>query len=143
MKTSQSILLSVAVAALCGASGLHAQTQATASIPFAFSAQNTTLPAGQYVMYKAGLTHNLMVVRNVETRQALLVLTPDAAYEYKGPQDKNVILFHRIGDRYFLAEVKTAAVDGHVPPSRQERELDSEGAGQPMAAVIIPALGVR
>ncbi len=142
MKTSQNILLSVAVAALCGASGLHAQTQATASIPFAFSAQNTTLPAGPYVMYKVGLTHSLMVVRNVETRQALVVVMPNAAYEYKGPSDKNVILFHRIGDRYFLSEVKTAAVDGHVPPSRQERELDSEGAG-PMAAVIIPALGVR
>jgi hypothetical protein len=141
MKTLKTIILSAGAVALLGASGLHAQTEATATIPFEFSVQNTTLPAGDYTMSAASTSHDLMLIRNVETNKAILVLAPEGAY--KGAKDKNVVLFHRIGDRYFLAEVKTAAVRGHVGPSKLERELASEGKGQPMAAVIVPALSVR
>src|ERR1022692_4900774 len=40
--------------------------------------------------------------------------------EYKGASATSVVLFHRSGDRYFLAEVKTDAVRGHVAPSKAE-----------------------
>ena len=143
MKTLKSILLGVGAVALLGASGLYAQTMATATIPFEFTVQNTTLPAGDYTISPTSTTHELMTIRNVETRKAILVLAPSGVREYKGAPDKNVVLFHRIGDRYFLAEVKTDAVRGHVSPSKLERELASEGSGQPLAAVIVPALSVR
>jgi hypothetical protein len=143
MKTLKTIILSAGAVALLGASGLHAQTEATATIPFEFSVQNTTLPAGDYTMSAASKSHDVMSIENVETRKTILVLAPSNVSEYKGAKDKNVVLFHRIGDRYFLAEVKTDAVRGHVGPSKLERELASEGKGQPMAAVIIPALSVR
>jgi hypothetical protein len=134
--------MSVGAVALLGASGLFAQTKATAAIPFEFTVQNTTLPAGDYTMSATSATHDLLLIRNVETRKAILVLAPGGS-DYKGAKDKNVVLFHRIGDRYFLAEVKTDAVRGHVAPSKLERELASGGSGQPMAAVIVPALSVR
>ena len=143
MKTLKTMILSLGAVVLLGASGLHAQTEATATIPFEFSVQNTTLPAGDYTMSAASKSHDVMSIENVETRKTILVLAPSNVSEYKGAKDKNVVLFHRIGDRYFLAEVKTAAVRGHVGPSKLERELASEGKGQPMAAVIIPALSVR
>ena len=143
MKTLKTIILSAGAVALLGASGLHAQTEATATIPFEFSVQNTTLPAGDYTMSAASKSHDVMSIENVETRKTILVLAPSNVSEYKGAKDKKVVLFHRIGDRYFLAEVKTAAVRGHVGPSKLERELASEGKGQPMAAVIVPALSVR
>ena len=143
MKTLKTIILSLVAVALLGASGLYAQTKATATIPFEFTVQNTTLPAGDYTMSAASSSHDVMLIRNAETRKAILVLAPSAVTEYKGARDKNVVLFHRIGDRYFLAEVKTDAVRGHVGPSKLERELASEGSGQPMAAVIVPALSVR
>jgi len=140
MKTLKTIILTAGAVALLGASGLSAQTTATATIPFEFTAQNTTLPAGDYTISAASASHDLMSIRNVETRKAVFVLAPKA---YKSAQDKNVVVFHRIGDRYFLAEVKTDAVCGHIAPSKLERELASEGSGQPMAAVIVPALSVR
>jgi hypothetical protein len=140
MKTLKTMILSVGAVALLGASGLHAQTVATANIPFEFTAQNTTLPAGEYTMSKTSTSHDVMLIRNVETRKAILLLAPDGAY--KGAQDKGVVVFHRIGDRYFLAEVKTDGVRGRVAPSKLERELASEGSGQ-LAAVIVPALSVR
>jgi hypothetical protein len=143
MKTLKTMILSLGAVVLLGASGLHAQTEATATIPFEFSVQNTTLPAGDYTMSAASKSHDVMSIENVETRKTILVLAPSNVSEYKGAKDKNVVLFHRIGDRYFLAEVKTDAVRGHVGPSKLERELASEGKGQPMAAVIIPALSVR
>ena len=143
MTTLKTIMLSVGAVALLGASGLYAQTKATAEIPFEFTVQNTTLPAGEYTMSATSASHDLMLIRNVEARKAIVVLAPSNETEYKGANDKNVVLFHRIGDRYFLAEVKTEGVRGHVAPSKLERELASEGTGQPMAAVIVPALSVR
>ena len=143
MKTLKTLLLSVGAVALLGASGLYAQSKATANIPFAFTAQNTTLPAGEYTMSPASASHELMLIRNTETRKAVMVLAPSGTSEYKGDPNKNVVLFHRIGDRYFLAEVKTDGVRGHVSPSKLERELAAEGGGQPLAAVIVPALSAR
>jgi hypothetical protein len=70
------------------------------------------------------------------------VLAPSNVTELKAAKD-NVVLFHRIGDHYFLAEVKNDGVCGHVGPSKLERELASQGSGQPMAAVIVPAPSVR
>jgi len=139
MKSLKTIILSVGAVALAGSSGLYAQSKATATIPFEFSVANTTLPAGEYTMSPTYSTHDLMVIRNVETRKAVVVMAPNNSTEYKGPAGRNVVLFHKIGDRYFLAEVKTDAVKGHVAPSKLERELSPEGGG-PMAAVIVPAL---
>ena len=143
MKTLKTIMLSVGALALLGASGLSAQTKATATIPFQFTVQNTTLPAGDYTLSATSASHDVMTIRSVETRKAIMVLAAGADSGYRGAQDKNVVVFHKIGDRYFLAEVKTDAVSGRVAPSKLERELTSEGGGQPMAAVIVPALSAR
>ena len=142
MKTLKTIVLSAGAVALWGASGLCAQTKATAEIPFEFNVQNATLPAGAYAISPASASHALIMIRNVKTRKAVVVLAPDNETEYKGAPDQNVVLFHRIDNRYFLAEVKTDFVRGHVGASKQERELASQG-NQPVAAVIIPALSVR
>lgn len=143
MTTLRTMILSVGAVALMGASGLFAQTKATADIPFAFSAQNTTLPAGHYTLSASPTSRDLMVVRNVETKQAILILAPSSESGYRRADEKNVVVFHQAGDRYFLADVKTDAVCGHVPPSKLERELASNGVGQSITAVIIPALNAR
>jgi hypothetical protein len=140
MKTLQTMILSAGAVVLLGSGGLNAQTLATAQIPFAFSAQNTTLPAGEYTVSSASTSHSAMVIRNVETRKAIFVV---AQTGYRAANEKNVVVFHRVGDRYFLAGVKTNSIEATVSPSKLERELESEGSGQPMAAVIVPALNVR
>ena len=139
MTTLKNIMLSVGAVALLGASGLSAQTKAAASIPFEFSAQNTTLPAGNYTVWA---NRDVMTIRNAETGKAVMLLAPGSESGYRQSNDKNVVVFHKVADRYFLADVKTDAVCGHVSPSKLERELTSE-SGQPVAAVIIPALNVR
>jgi hypothetical protein len=143
MTTLKTIIMSVGAVALSGASGLYAQTKATASIPFEFTVQNTTLPAGDYTMSRASTNGGVMSIRNVETKKEILVLASSGDTGYRRAEDKNVVVFHQKGDRYFLSAVKTSAVCGSVAPSKLERELASNGTGQPMAAVIIPALSVR
>ena len=143
MKTLKTIILTVGAVALAGASTLSAQTRATADIPFEFTVQNTTLPAGHYDISSRSDTHSWMMIQNAETRKAILVLAPDSETGYRTPKDKNVVVFHKTGGRYFLSEVKTDAVCGRVAPSKLERELASAGNGQPVAAVIVAALSVR
>jgi len=143
MKTLKTMILSVGAVALLGASGLYAQTKATADIPFEFTAQNTTLPAGSYTISKTSTTHDLMSIWNSETHKGILVLAPGSESGYRRTGEKNVVVFHKSGDRYFLAEVKTDTVCGRVGPSKLERELASEGSGQMVAAVIVPAVSVR
>ncbi|MGA2131797.1 MAG: hypothetical protein ABSH50_05850 [Bryobacteraceae bacterium] len=142
MKTLTSMILTVGAVALSSASGLRAQTKATADIPFAFTVQGTTLPAGSYTMSTASSGRDVMAIENVETHKQILLLAPGTESGYRRATDKNVVVFHQIGDRYFLAEVKTNAVCGHVAASKLERELTESGSPA-MAAVILPALSVR
>jgi hypothetical protein len=142
MKTLKTMILSVGAVALLGASGLYAQARATADIPFDFTVQNTTLPAGQYTVSAASASHDLMSIENAETHKKILVLAPSSDSGYRTTQSKNTVLFHKVGDRYFLSAVKTDAVSGRVAPSNMERELASAG-NQPVAAVIVAALTTR
>jgi hypothetical protein len=69
-------------------------------------------------------SHDLMLIRNVEARKAILVLAPSSerAYRSATPQ-RTSSSSTRIGDRYFLAEVETDAVCGAtLRPSKLERE---------------------
>ena len=143
MKTLKTMILSLGAVALWGASGLYAQSKATADIPFDFTVQNTTLPAGHYTMSATSTSRDLLLIRNVEAHKAVLVLASSSESGYRRTQDKNVVVFHKVGDRYFLADVKTDAVCGKVTPSKLEREIASEGSGQPVASVIVAALTVR
>lgn len=141
MKTLKTMILSVGAVAILGASGLYAQTKATADIPFDFTVQKTTLPAGHYAMSATGTSHDLMLIQNEDTGKQILVLASSSECGYRSAGDKNVAVFDHVGDRYFLNDVKTDAVCGKLPPPRLERELAS--AGQPVAAVIVAALTVR
>jgi len=142
MKTLKNTILSIGAVALLGAGGLYAQDKATVQVPFDFSVQGITLPAGEYAMKSTSMTSGTLSIWNVQTRHAVSVLAPSNVSELKASKN-NIVLFHQIGDHYFLAEVKTDRLSGHVSPSKMERELVSEGSGQPVAAVIVPALGIR
>jgi len=143
MRTLKTMLLTASAVAVLGSTLLSAQTKATANMPFEFTAQDTTLPAGEYTLARLSQTSNVLVIRNAASGKTIAMQANPGVSEYKGDKNKSVVLFHCIGDRYFLAEVKTGAVRGHVAPAKLERELASEGNGQPMTAVIVSALSVR
>ena len=141
MKTLNTILMTAVV--LSGAAALSAQTKATANVPFEFTVQNTTLPAGEYTISKNSTGRDLMLIQNVEAHKAVMVIAPSAETAQRRTESPNVVVFRQIGDRYFLEDVKTSGVCGHVAPSKLERELVAETGSHPIAAVIVAAVNVR
>ncbi len=133
MKTLNTIMLALGVAALC-ATGLQAQT-AVANIPFEFTVQNTTLPAGAYSLAPLNQTSGVVEIMNSDTGKAIAVLTMPS--DRTRPQTPKIV-FHVYGDRYFLSEIRTPnGRQGYVKPSRTERELQAS-SGLQMASLAVP-----
>lgn len=114
-------LLLMTLVALTGL--LNAQTSTTfkAQVPFGFVTNGKTMPSGECKVD--------VVVRNGQTllsissgKQHIFAFpTPD---ESPKASKKTALVFHRYGDRYFLAGLKHDGGIGYeLPASRPEREL--------------------
>ena len=144
MKTLNTIVLACSAAAVLGGSGLYAQLGTVAKIPFDFTVQTVTLPAGEYALQRVTQTSDVIRIQKVAARHFALVIASKTLSKYKGNQKgEGKLIFHRYGDRYFFAEVWSlnGGPCGAVNSSQLERELQVNGAGQQMALVSIPLAG--
>jgi len=146
MKTLNTILLAVGglVGTTVGTTGLYAQTQAVADIPFDFTVSTANMPAGEYTLKCASTTCNTIQLVNHETRKAVMVLIQDK----NGPKDNDgttgKLTFHRYEDRYYFASVWTpSGLHGQVAPSPLERELRASSGQMQMASVVVPLTETR
>ena len=113
----------VAIAFATAVVSAQAQSAKTviSNIPFEFIVADRTLPAGEYRV-------------NRSIGNALKISTSDAAAfrltnEIEPSKDRRArLVFHRYGDRYFLAEVWTGAGEAgrQLLKSRQERAIERE-----------------
>ena len=97
----------------------------TAAVPFAFSIGDKQLPAGAYAVREMG--------------RATLVQSKDAAYSVLGiynyagssKSDETKLVFDKVGDHYFLAQIWTSARGQGlaVPESKVEKELRASNSG--------------
>lgn len=140
MKTLNTKILTLAAVAVLGTTGLYAQTGAVATIPFDFTVQSVTMPAGGYTLRSLAGPSGLMQLTNNETRKSILVLAPCTGASHDNAKAATgEIGFHRYGDRYFFADVWTPnGLSGHVAPSKLERELQASRAEKEVASVSIP-----
>jgi len=137
------LALSVVAALVMLVPAAHAQNKTIANIPFDFTVQNVTLPAGEYSLQATSATlSGLVQITNADTRKTVMVMAAPSLSSHKGKADGNgKLIFHRYGDRYFFAEVWSPnGPTGGVMPSKLERELQSS-EGKQMASVIIPLSG--
>ena len=89
-------------------------------IPFAFSANGKTLPAGYYRIEPVGSNRDIWGIRGVETSSRNFLL----ATTRTGSSDGELIVtFHRYGDLNFLAGFKTASYEIGLPATKQEKAL--------------------
>jgi hypothetical protein len=101
------------------------QTIMSANVPFAFNIGNKQLPAGAYA------------VREMD--RATLIQSKDGEYSalgiynYAGPSkaDETKLVFHKVGDHYFLAQIWTSVRDEGltVPECKLEKELRASNSG--------------
>jgi hypothetical protein len=118
-RTMFGALMTLIVAFTVAVPMVHAQTIMTANVPFAFSVGDHQLPAGAYA------------VREMD--RATLIASQDGQakvlgiYAYAGPSKANEtkLVFDKVGDHYFLAQIWTSARGQGlaVPQSKLEKEL--------------------
>jgi hypothetical protein len=74
-----------------------------ATVPFAFTVENTALPAGTYTVYVLAPYTMTIKVQSVDGRKAVMI----AAIPTQDSKVSNEVklVFHRFGNEYFLAQV--------------------------------------
>lgn len=134
----------IALFVAAGFATLHsasAQSRLTkATIPFAFTVNGTTLPAGTYVVNS--LSSNLVEIKSTDHSHpnSVTVLTSDNGA--MNPSGSTRLVFEAYGTQYFLHEIVCPlhSTDAVVPVSKQEKkvrmELASKGGGQPVLVAL-------
>jgi len=116
---------------------VHAQmpgTEIRASIPFDFTVRGKTLPAGEYTLTRIGDEPANLLMRNIRGRHENVVFDTEPADVHRIPR-RNVLVFNKYGDNYFLEEVVTAGDETgrELIPSHAERTLRREMAKNQLA----------
>jgi hypothetical protein len=113
------------------------QTIMTCNVPFAFNIGDKQLPAGTYIVREMDRG---TLIQSKDGENSVLGI-----YNYAGPSkaDQNKLVFDKVGDHYFLAQIWASARDEGllVPESKQEKELRASNSGlQSEVETVIVAL---
>ena len=104
----------------------HAQFNFTATTPFAFQVQGKQFPAGKYVFKQEGANRPFTITSS----KGNLTGSFEANFEKsEHPMEKphTELLFHRFGDKYFLAALFTHHMQFLVGSSPAEKEFEKSG----------------
>lgn len=106
------------------------------SVPFNFIAVGATLPAGDYDIQSIGAEEKVLVIRNLNSSAAILVISNSR--ESVNASSNTKLIFHRYGDRYFLSELwmRGDKLGHQVTPSSRETEVAMD---TPMSDVLLMA----
>lgn len=102
MKTLRPILGALVFVLIAGATQAQ-QLNINATVPFAFVAGDRVYPAGEYYFSRASVTNSIIQVSNSERIIAANVLS-QACLQVNPPQETKLV-FHRMGDTYFLTQM--------------------------------------
>lgn len=108
---------------------------AKVDVPFAFVAGGMAMPAGRYNLFHI-VNSNVILVRSSDLKAAAMVHVNWSLTGAKASANK--LVFHRYGEKYFLAEVWTATDNERHDclQSSAERELASSRAKTPVVATV-------
>ena len=101
------------------------QTILTANVPFAFNVGDKQLPAAAYAVREMG---RATLIQSKDYKESALGI-----YNYAGPSkaDETKLVFNKVGDHYFLAQIWTSARGQGlaVPQSKLEKEMRASNSG--------------
>ena len=131
MKIVTKLFLSLCLVAGLGATLTNAQIRSDATIraniPYSFVVNNTTLPAGTYVItvqdpYASDLS--VLEIRSANSQTAVLFETDPVTAPGLAPQTE--LVFDKIGDIYFLSRVFLKGNEGgsQLLKSKRQRGLE-------------------
>lgn len=123
MKRFFNILVANIILATALAAGAQAQTtqRVIANIPFAFTANNKTLPAGKYTItvLNPSSDRKALQIRSMNGRYSAIVLTNGVIGIVA---DDSKLVFERYDDRYFFAQAQMAGDSTSLAALKSNKE---------------------
>jgi len=112
----------MALAFVAATQVVRAQEPVLVTIPFAFTAGEKTLPAGEYRVEKAAQGSLALMIRRIDGSEGTFVTSMPAARNK--PETQSKLIFHRYGKQYFLSQIWVAgyAQGSQLRESAKERE---------------------
>ncbi len=90
-----------------------------AAVPFDFIVGNATLPAGEYTIEPLGAA---LSIRDADQKPKSLIMSNRC--ESLDPSDTTKLVFHRYGNRYFLAQIWVAGEMAGRQVAKSPRETE-------------------
>lgn len=127
MKLNISRTMLLASAALVFGSAAYAQEiNVRARVPFAFAVGDKVYPAGEYAVQTAKANTYFLLIKNQDrTTQGLTPSHPCISSKPASPANQAKLVFHRMGNTYFLFRVWVggSTVGREFPRSHRETEM--------------------
>jgi hypothetical protein len=122
------LMLIVALAFATAVVSANAQSSSgvVANIPFEFTVGDQALPSGKYTIKATSAHVSALMIQNADAKRSAIRLTNSIESTKINPRAK--LVFHRYGERYFLAEVWSGGSNSgrELVKSRQERAIERE-----------------
>ncbi|MGH9933369.1 MAG: hypothetical protein ACREA9_29645 [Pyrinomonadaceae bacterium] len=125
--TMLTLIVTLALAtAVVSANGQSTAKKVVASVPFEFSVGYKTMPAGEYSVQAIASAGDGLLIQSTDGKISALRLA-DATERIKDKSQAHLV-FHRYGERYFLAEVwnGTDNTGRQLKTSQEESAIASE-----------------
>ena len=127
MKSARTL---ITICLLFTAATLFAQTEGQrlmkVNIPFAFSVEDHSLPAGEYLVLTVTPERSIRIVSADGKHSAIVNTLPNYA---KSPSENSRMVFHRYGNEYFLAQVWTGGQNVARNPISSKRAMEIASSG--------------
>ncbi|HWN10696.1 MAG TPA: hypothetical protein VNO50_15765 [Pyrinomonadaceae bacterium] len=132
------MLLAIVAVAFATAVAANAQVSRVASsetsnnlmavIPFEFTLDYKTMPAGEYLVQTLGTAGNGLLIQSIDGKTS--AFRPSEAIERERNRGNARLVFHRYGERYFLSQVWCGgdSAGRQLMKSRDELDLEREVA---------------
>lgn len=119
--------LMILIVPIIAAAQMKPGDRVVTQVPFKFMVGTVEMPAGEYTVQLADQKLVLLTVGNLEAKRWVYAKAiPD-----QGSKAQNAaVVFHRYGDRYFLAELKVedSRTSYAFQPTKLEKELRAQNA---------------
>ena len=117
MNRIAAIALFVGAALMTGNSAMAQSSIVKVNVPFAFTVNNTFLPAGSYLVGFDSANPELLVIRD---RTNAVKAWDFGQRNSIGQRNPHALVFHRYGDQYFLSEVRLESASSGIRVIRCE-----------------------
>lgn len=136
MKRIAAIALIVGATLMMANSATAQSSLVKVNVPFAFTVNNTYLPAGSYIFGFDSSHPDLLVIRD----QKNAVKAWDTGQrDTFGQGNPHALIFHRYGDQYFLREVRLEFASGGIElsASRSEKRASRVNRNGELASIAV------